>query len=379
VLVARTLKGKGSKLTEDKEGWHGKPLKKGAELDGALADVGDPALSLQIEARTRGAAKPRPTAPTQTPPAPPYKLGDEVATREAYGEALVRLGSLDGRICVLDAETKNSTFAEKFKDKFPERFVECFIAEQNMVGCALGLAGEGLVPFASTFAAFFARAYDFIRMAVYSTPGHLILVGSHVGVSIGEDGPSQMGLEDIAMFRALINTTVLYPSEAMSASRLVETAIGAGGIVFLRTSRPKTKVLYGPDEKFPVGGSKTVRRSDQDVATVVAAGVTLHEALAAADVLAKEGKHIRVIDAYSVKPLDAAGIQKAADETNGTVLTVEDHSAWGGLGEAVASSVKTKRLEILAVKSLPRSAKPAECLASAHIDAASIAAAVRKL
>ncbi len=378
VILARTLKGKGAQLTEDKDNWHGKPLKKGAELDAALADVGDPPLTLRVEPGVRGEAPARPRPSTETPPPPPYQLGDEVATREAYGEALVRLGALDPRIVALDAETKNSTFAEKFMVKFPERFVECFIAEQNMVGAALGFAAEGYVPFASSFAAFLTRAYDFIRMAAYSQPRNLILVGSHVGVSIGEDGPSQMGLEDLAMMRAIIGSTVLYPSDAMSASRLVEQAVAGGGIVYLRMSRPKTPVIYGPDEKFPIGGSKVLRSSAKDACTIVAAGVTLFEALKAHDKLAGEGIATRVVDLYSVKPLDAATLQRCADET-GAFVTVEDHAAWGGIGEAVAAEVRVARHERLAVRELPRSAKPAELLAHHKIDAAAIAGAVRRL
>lgn len=380
VIVARTLKGKGAKLTEDKEAWHGKPLKKGAELDAALADVGEPRTPLHVEATTRGPASPRPKAPLQgaRPEPPPYKLGDEVATREAYGDTLVRLGAVDPRVVVLDGDVKNSTFSEKFKAKFPERFVECFIQEQVMVGAALGFAAEGYVPFASTFAAFLTRAYDFIRMGVYSMPRHLVLAGSHVGVSIGEDGASQMGLEDLAMMRALIGSTVLYPSDGVAAARLAEEAVRVGGIVYLRLSRPRTRVLYGPGETFPVGGCKVLRRSDRDVATIVAAGVTLHEALAAADRLAQEGVAVRVVDLYSVKPIDAATLQRCADET-GAIVTVEDHSPWGGLGEAVASSVRCPRQKMLAVREIPHSGRPAELLAMHRIDADAIVSAVRKI
>lgn len=378
VILARTLKGKGVSSLEDKDDWHGKPLRKGPDLDKALAEIGDPKIAPRVEARTRGEGGGRPTAPARLTQELPYKIGDEIATREAYGEALVRLGAVDPRIVVLDAEVKNSTFAEKFKHRFPERFVECFIAEQNMVGAALGFAAEGYVPFASSFAAFLTRAYDQIRMGVYSMPHHLILCGSHVGVSIGEDGPSQMGLEDIAMFRALLSTTVLYPADAVSASRLVEEAIGVGGIVYLRTSRPKTRVIYGPDERFPVGGSKVLRRTDRDVATVIAAGVTLFEALTAADRLASEGVPVRVVDAYSVKPLDVATLVRCAEET-GAFVTVEDHAAWGGLGEAVAAQVRVPRLEMLAVREIPRSGKPAELLAAHRIDATAIVEAVRRI
>ena len=379
VLVARTLKGKGVKAIEDKPGWHGRPLKKGAELDAALAEVGDPKVDLALEARTRGPAPPRPVAPTISLPPPTYKIGDEVATREAYGDALTRLGAVDPRVVVLDAEVKNSTFSEKFKTRFPERFVECYIAEQNMVGMALGFAGEGYIPFASTFAAFLSRAYDFIRMGAISTPAHLILCGSHVGVAIGEDGPSQMALEDVAMMRAILGSSVFYPADAMATARLVEEAVHVGGIVYLRTSRPKTRVLYGPEETFPAGGCKVLRSSPKDAVTVVGAGVTLYEALTAADRLAAAGIAARVIDAYSVKPLAEAALRAAVEETGGRLVTVEDHAAWGGLGEAVAATTYPRACELLAVRTLPRSGKPAELLARHGIDAAAIEAAVRRL
>ena len=378
VLLARTLKGKGVSFIEDHEGWHGKAVKKGAELDKALAEVGDPPMDLRIEARTRGDAPARPQGSGQKPEAPPYKLGEEIATREVIGDTLVRMGKVDPRIVALDAEVKNSTFSEKFKDAYPDRFVECFIAEQVMVGAALGFATEGYIPFASTFAAFLSRAYDFMRMAVYSEPKSLVLVGSHVGVSIGEDGASQMALEDMAMTRGLVRSTVLYPSDAMSAARLLEGAAQAEGVVYVRTSRPKTKVLYGVDETFPVGGSKVLRTSDKDVATVVGAGVTLHEALAAHEQLAQEGIAIRVVDAYSVKPIDAATLQKCADETQ-AIVTVEDHSPWGGLGEAVAASVRCSKWEMLAVREAPHSGKPMELLGKYGIDAKAIVAAVKRI
>jgi len=377
VLLARTLKGKGAKSIEDKGGWHGKPLKKGPELDAALADVGEPPhISLKIESRTRGESTARLKMPVGSLPPPLYSVGDEVATREAYGDALVRIGAVDPRIVALDGDVKNSTFSEKFKEKFPERFIESYIAEQNMVGMALGFAAEGWVPFASTFAAFLTRAYDFIRMAACSTPPHLVLVGSHVGVSIGEDGASQMALEDLAMMRAVIGSTVFYPADAVAASRLVEEAVKLDGIVYLRMSRPKTRVIYGPDETFQAGGCKVHGRSDKDVATVVAGGVTLYEAFEAQKRLAAAGTAVRVIDLYSVKPLDQATLQRAADETKAFV-TVEDHGAWGGLGEAVAGAVRVPRLERLAVTEMPRSAKPAELLAMHHLDAAAIVDAVK--
>jgi transketolase len=284
-------------------------------------------------------------------------------------------------VVAIDGDTKNSTFSEKLKEVAPDRFVEAYIAEQNMVGAALGMATEGLVPFASTFACFLSRAYDFIRMAVYSRPPHLVLCGSHAGISIGEDGPSQMGLEDLAMFRALVASTVLYPSDAVCAERCVEQAARTPGLVYIRTTRPKTKVLYGNDEAFPVGGSKVLRRSGQDQVTLVGAGITLYEALAAHEELAKQGVAARVIDLYSVKPVDEETLRRAAAETRG-IVTVEDHSLHGGLGEAVAAVVAGNgkgRLTMLGVQGIARSGKPAELMAAHGIDAAAIVKAARRL
>ncbi len=260
----------------------------------------------------------------------------------------------------------------------PERFAEAYIAEQNMIGAALGMSTEGKIPFASTFACFLTRAYDFLRMAVYSRPKHLVVCGSHAGVSIGEDGASQMALEDLAMMRALLGTTVLYPSDAVSAERLVVAAAQTPGIVYIRTSRPKTPVLYANDEPFPVGGSKTLRTTAKDAVTVVGAGVTLHEALAAHDILKKDGIAVRVIDLYSVKPIDSATLVRAAEETK-VILTVEDHSVCGGLGEAVAAAVGGRaRIEMLGVREIPRSGKPAELLEAHGISAAAIVRAVQE-
>jgi transketolase len=303
-----------------------------------------------------------------------------VATREAYGTALVRVGDVDQRIVAMDGDTKNSTFAEKFFKKFPGRSTECFIAEQNMVGVATGFGARGKVPFASTFAAFFTRAFDQIRIAGISQ-ANLKLAGSHVGVSIGEDGPSQMGLEDLAMMRAVAGSVVLYPSDAVSTEKLVEQMAQMKGICFLRTSRPKTPVLYGNDEKFPIGGAKTLRQNAGDKVTVVAAGVTLHEALKAADTLKAEGVGITVIDAYSIKPLGRDVILKAARKTNDTVITVEDHYLEGGLGDAVAGELSADGIKVhkLAVTALPRSGKAAELLAHFGIDAAAIVKKVKSL
>jgi transketolase len=376
-IVARTLKGKGVSFLEDKEGWHGKPLKKGDEAQKAVAELGDTEIRICVEPR-------RYSAPTEVMPVPPsltpaYALGQEVATREAYGSALAKLARTCPQVVALDGDTKNSTFSERFKEVAPERFAEAHIAEQNMVGVALGAATEHKITFASTFACFLTRAYDFIRMAGYSQPPHLVLCGSHAGVSIGEDGPSQMALEDLAMMRGITNATVLYPCDGVSAERLVETAARTPGLVYIRTSRPKTRVLYRNEEAFPVGGSKTLRSSAADGVSVVAAGITVPEALAAHEALAKEGVAVRVIDLYSVKPLDAATLAKAAAETRG-IVTVEDHSVCGGIGEAVAAAVAGRaRVEILGIRESPRSGKPAELMRAHGIDASAIVAAVRRL
>jgi transketolase len=380
VILAKTLKGAGISFLQDKEGWHGKPLSK-EEAARAVAE-------LQPSAKS-GIGRPIPTpnaspAPKNDAPAsyPPlsYKLGDMVATREAFGNALLRIGQADQRVVALDGDTKNSTFSEKFYKRFPNRFLECFIAEQNMVGVATGFAARGKVPFASTFSCFFTRAYDQIRVAGISM-SNLKLVGSHVGVSIGEDGPSQMGLEDIAMMRAIAGSTVLYPSDAVSAEKLVDQMAEKKGICFLRTSRPKAAVIYNNEEQFPIGGAKVLRKAAGDKATVVAAGVTLTEALKAADALKNEGIGITVIDAYSVKPLAADVIRGAAQATNNTVITVEDHYAEGGIGDAVAGELSAHGIRVhkLAVRELPHSGKPEELLAKYGIDSNAIIAKVKSL
>jgi len=376
-VLARTLKGKGVSFLEDKEGWHGKPVKKGEELQKAVAELGDTSVTIAVEPRHY----PSPTPQPRKEPSlrPEYEIGQEVATREAYGTALARLARSCPQVVATDGDTKNSTFSEKFKEVAPERFADAYIAEQNMVGAALGMSTEGTIPFASTFACFMTRAYDFIRMASYSQPSHLVLCGSHAGISIGEDGPSQMALEDLAMMRAITGATVLYPSEAVSAERLVETAARTPGIVYIRTTRPKTKVLYGNDEPFPVGGSKTLRSSAKDAVTIVAAGITVPEALKAHEALGKEGIAARVIDLYSVKPVDAATLVRAAEETR-AIVTVEDHSVCGGLGEAVLSAVAGRaRVEVLGVRETPRSGKAEELMKTHGIDADGIVKAVRKL
>ncbi|MGA9776940.1 MAG: transketolase [Limisphaerales bacterium] len=377
-IVAKTYKGAGVSFLQDKEGWHGKPLNK-EEAAKAIAELQPTAKSgvgVSIPAPNQLPA-PNGAAPASYPPLA-YKIGDSVATREAYGNALARVGEVDPRIVAMDGDTKNSTYAEKFMKKFPARFTECFIAEQNMVGTATGMGARGKVPFASTFATFFSRTFDQIRVAGISQ-SNLKLTGSHVGVSIGEDGPSQMGLEDLAMMRAIAGSTVLYPSDAVAAEKLVEQMAQTKGICYLRTSRPKTPVIYNNDETFPIGGAKVLREGDK--ATVVAAGVTLFEALKAADALKNEGVNITVIDAYSIKPLARDVILAAARKTNNTVITVEDHYTEGGLGDAVAGELSADgvRVHKLAVTALPRSGKAEELLAHFGIDAAAIAKKVKAL
>jgi transketolase len=379
-IIAKTYKGAGVSFLQDKDGWHGKPLNKD-EAAKAVAEL-QPSSKSGI-----GVAIPTPNAlpaPNLAAPAgyPPlaYKIGDSVATREAYGNALVRIGEVDQRVVAMDGDTKNSTYSEKFLKKFPARFTECYIAEQNMVGVATGFGARGKVPFASTFAVFFSRAADQIRVAGISQ-ANLKLAGSHVGVSIGEDGPSQMGLEDLAMTRAIAGSVVLYPSDAVATEKLVEQMAQARGICYLRTSRPKTPVIYNNDESFPIGGAKVLRQNAGDKVTVVAAGVTLFEALKAADTLKNEGIGITVIDAYSIKPLGRDAILAAAHKTNHTVITVEDHYTEGGLGDAVAGELSVDGVKVhkLAVTALPRSGKPEELLAHFGIDAAAIVKKVKAL
>ncbi len=380
VILAKTLKGAGISFLQDKEGWHGRPLTK-EEADKAIAEL-KPSARSGI-GQPIAAPTPLPTPKNEAPSAYPpisYNLGDKVATREAFGNALARIGEVDLRVVALDGDTKNSTYSEKFLKKFPNRFTECFIAEQDMVGVATGFAARGKVPFASTFATFFSRAFDQVRVAGISM-ANLKLCGSHVGVSIGEDGPSQMGLEDLAMMRAVAGSTVLYPADAVSAEKLVNEMAAKKGIFFLRTSRPKTAVLYKNEEEFPIGGAKILRQSSGDKVTVVAAGVTVYEALKAADALKNEGIAITVIDAYSIKPLAKQFIHDAAQKTNNLVVTVEDHYAEGGLGDAVAGELSALGTKVhkLAVRELPHSGKPEELLAKYGIDAHAIVQQVKSL
>jgi len=382
MILARTLKGKGISLMEGKGGWHGKPLKKGEELDRALGE-----LQSQFVPDEGSAPQPQPPKSVKRPaPAPAsvgktaYKSGDSVATREAYGAAIARLAAGDDRIVALDADVKNSTFSEKFEQAHPDRFYQMFIAEQVMIGAAMGLASRGAIPFPSTFAAFLTRSYDFIRMAAISRL-NIKVAGSHAGVSIGEDGPSQMALEDLAMMRAQPNVAVLYPCDAVSTEKLIERMAYHPGPAYMRTSRPKTPVIYSDSDTFEVGGMKVLRESASDAATVIGAGVTLFEALAAHDELKKAGINIRVIDLYSVQPIDADGLLRCARETKGKLITVEDHYAGGGIGDAVAAAVASGGFTVhrLAVREIPRSGTPTELLDVYGISARHIVAAVKGL
>jgi transketolase len=381
MILARTLKGKGVSFMEGKGGWHGKAVKTGEELDGAIAEleaqlVKDAGPTPQPQA-PRSVKRPAPKAATMGPSA--YKPGDSVATREAYGAAIARLAAGDDRIVALDADVKNSTFSEKFQEKHPDRFYQTFIAEQAMIGMAMGLASRGAIPLPSTFAAFLTRAYDFVRMAAISGL-NIKVAGSHAGVSIGEDGPSQMALEDLAMMRAQPNVTVLYPADAVSTEKLVELMAYHPGPAYMRTTRPKTPIIYGDNDTFEIGGLKVVRESAQDVATVVGAGVTLFEALKAYDELKKAGTAIRVIDLYCLQPIDAATLVRCARETKGRVITVEDHYAGGGIGDAVASAIAADGFTVrrLAVREIPRSGTPTELLDVYGISARHIIAAVKR-
>lgn len=381
VLLAKTFKGKGISFMEDQPNWHGKPVPQGIDMQKAIDEL---SLHLKPNGTAPQIAKPS-AAPASSsainplPPAP-YKVGDSAATREAFGLALEALGAVNPLVVCLDADVKNSTYTEKFGKKFPGRFFENFIAEQNMLGSAAGLAACGKVPFAATFAAFFTRAYDFIRMAAISQ-SNIKLVGTHVGVSIGEDGPSQMGLEDIAMMAAQPGITVLYPSDATCMYRLVETAANHKGMVYLRAGRPKSPVLYGPEETFPLGGSKIVRQDAADRLTIVAAGVTLFEALKAYDQLKAAGIAVRIIDLYSIVPIDRTTLLESAKRTHGRILTVEDHYAHGGLGDAVLDAVGTEgvRVHKLAVRAIPHSGKPDELIDHFGIGARSIVEAAKHI
>jgi transketolase len=372
VIVAKTIKGKGDPDVEDKNGFHGKALDHSDEVIATLGGVRN--LKIEVAKPDTGAAKHDfGSGPLELPR---YELGEEVATRKAYGDALAALGKARGDVVALDGEVSNSTFAEEFRDALPERYFEMYIAEQQMVATAVGMQVLGWRPFASTFAAFLSRAYDFIRMSAISRASYC-LCGSHAGISIGEDGPSQMALEDIASLRAVHGSTVLHPCDANQTAKLVAAMADTEGISYLRTLRPNTPVVYGPDEEFEIGGSRTLREGG-DVA-LVGAGITVHEALKAAETLAGEGIEARVIDLYSIKPLDEETLRSLTCP----IVTAEDHWPEGGLGEAVLSALgdadDRPPVVRLAVREMPHSGKPAELLAEAGIDADGIAAAARAL
>ena len=378
LVVAHTLKGKGVKEVEDKGGWHGKaldhPEESIAELGGERNIVVEvPKPELKGEPHTFEVSGPLEL--------PSWQHGEEVATRRAYGDALAALGAARGDVVALDGEVSNSTYAEIFRDAHPDRYFEMYIAEQQMVAAAVGMQVRGWVPFASTFAAFLTRAYDFIRMAAISR-ANIRLCGSHAGVSIGEDGPSQMALEDLAMMRAVHGSTVLYPSDPNQTARLVAEMADREGIIFMRTTRAATPVLYDASDEFQIGGSRVLRQGD-DLA-IVAAGITLHESLKAADKLIAEGIDACVIDLYSVKPVDVDTLRAAAEATGGRIITVEDHWSEGGIGDAVLEALSDDgelppQVVRLAVREMPGSGKPAELLAAAGIDADHIAQAARAL
>ena len=388
LIIAKTVKGKGFPEIENQNGWHGKALPADMAQRAIAGLGGKRTIIVSVQKPTSSAAPAALQGSEQKLALPAYERGTQVATRTAYGDALKALGAARPDVVAVDGEVSNSTYAETFAKAFPDRYFEQYIAEQQMLGSAVGLGVRGYECFASTFAAFFSRAYDFVRMAAISR-ANIKLCGSHAGVSIGEDGPSQMALEDIAMMRAVFGSIVLYPSDANQTGHLVAAMADYKGISYLRTTREKTNVLYGADESFPVGGAKVLRQSGSDRVTVVAAGITVHEALKAYDQLQRDGIAIRVIDAYSVKPIDKQTLFAAAQATNGQICTVEDHWIEGGLGDAVLEAFSgtyeqavagpLPKVTKLAVHEMPGSGKPDELLHAAGIDAAHIVATVKKL
>jgi transketolase len=380
-LVAKTVKGSGVSFIANKDGWHGKALD-ADQAKKAIAELGGQ-RHLTVKTARPGLSSAPTVIETRPLRLPTYAPGSKEATRKALGDALVAVGASRPDMVVFDAEVSNSTHTDEFKKAYPDRFFEMFIAEQQMLGAAVGFAVLGKLAFASTFAAFLTRAYDQIRMASISNAS-VRLSGSHAGVSIGQDGPSQMALEDLAMMRAVCGSTVLYPCDANQTARLVAHMTSLNGISYIRTTREKTPILYAPGESFPVGGSRVVRRSDKDAVAVVAAGITVHEALKAYDQLKDGGVAARVIDAYSVKPIDATTLRQAARDTGGRLVVVEDHWAEGGLGDAVLEAFSgvgapSPTVVKLAVRKMPGSGTPAELLNAAGIDAEHIVRAVQSL
>ena len=380
MILAKTLKGKGIPFAEDHPNWHGKPLN--AQQAQEVIDLLTQTLPSSSSSLTITTPKTinRKKDPVKSLPAPTYGPTDKVATREAFGDALSHLGEVNPLVVGLDADVKNSTFTDKFGKRFPNRFFENFIAEQNMVGAAAGLAACGKIPFAATFACFLTRAYDFIRMAAISQ-SNIKLMGSHVGVSIGEDGPSQMGLEDLAMMAAQPGVVVLYPSDAVCAYKMVELMANHQGMVYMRTGRPKTPILYNPSDTFTIGGSKVLRQGKQDQLTIVAAGVTVFEALKAYDELKAAGIDVRILDLYSVVPIDLQTLQQSAKATHGRVLTVEDHYLHGGIGDAVLSALASEGIKVykMGIQQIPHSGKPDQLIDHYGISARAIVEKVKQL
>ena len=377
VIIARTEKGHGVKAVANQPDKHGKPLD---DPEAAIAELGG-MRNIHVDVPKpdfEGSPHVFPTGPLTLPS---YEPGTKEATRKAFGDALVALGRANGKVVAVDGEVGNSTYTEEFAEALPDRFVQAYIAEQQMVAMAVGMQVRGWKPFAATFAAFLSRAYDFVRMAAVSR-ANIALAGSHAGVSIGEDGPSQMALEDLASLRAIHGSTVLYPSDANQTASLVPQMADRAGVVFMRTTREKTPILYEPGEEFRIGGARVVRRTGDDAITLIGAGITLHESLKAADTLASEGIAARVIDLYSLKPIDAETVREAGRET-GAIITVEDHWAEGGIGDAVLDTLAEEQphpiVVKLAVRDMPGSGKPAELMSAAGIDAAHIADAAREL
>jgi len=378
VILARTRKGRGFSEIEDREGWHGRPLP--AEMaERAVVELGgERHVTVRGPRPAGGSPRTRPSAEVILPR---YAMGAKVATRKAFGESLAAVGARSD-VVALDGEVDNSTHAEDFAKAYPERYFEMFIAEQQLVAAAVGLSVRGYVPFAATFAAFFTRAYDFVRMAGISEV-NIRLCGSHAGVEIGADGPSQMALEDLAMMRAVHGSTVLYPSDATSTAGLVREMAERTGVVYMRTTRGAYPVLYGPDEAFPIGGAKVVRSSSHDQVTLVGAGVTLHNCLAAADQLGRDGIAARVVDLYSVKPIDTETLVTAAAATGDRLVVVEDHYPAGGIGSAVLEALNDAghpaRIVHLAVRGLPGSGTPAELMDAAGISTGHVVQAAREV
>ena len=377
IILAKTIKGKGISFIEDKNGWHGKPLKE-EEMKRALEELG-PITSIDARKYVRKPRKMKSLKPIKKYNFRKNIYNDKTATRRAYGNALLNLAKVNEAVVALDGDVKNSTYAESFFEVFPKRAFQTYIAEQNMAGMGIGMSAKGFIPFIATFSAFLPRAHDQIRMAAYSF-SNIKFCGSHSGVSIGADGPSQMGLEDLGMFRSVPGCAVLYPCDAYSTEACVESLAKYRGLSYIRTTRPATPLLYSREDKFPIGGSKIIKKSKNDKATVIAAGITVHEALKAYEVLRRENISIRIIDAYSVQPIDKDNITKEVAKAGRKAVVVEDHFQNGGLGDAVAQALNGKaEIVHLAINDMPRSGKPEELLDKYGIDAEHIKSAVKKL